>query len=307
MALVDGPPAASLGALFRDRWRRATGESLPQPPAGASTAWPDGVEALLTDVKVGVSRASAVWKNYPETREARALSIASIAAARRCIYLENQYFTSPVVAEALALRLAEPDGPEVVLICTTQSPSWFDQLTMDRTRSDFIRRLESADRYGRFHIYSPSTSGGRVIIVHAKLAIIDDDFLRVGSANMNNRSTGFDTECELSFQANSEANRAAIDGLRTRLVAHWLGCPQAELDAALAREGSVGAAIEALRATGHNRLNPIKPRALGPLATFIAAFHIGDPLTPGDSLRLWRRRPRLAAEVAAVSAGDQQA
>ncbi len=56
------------------------------------------------------------------------------ARATTCIYMENQYFTSEVIAAALAARLAEPKGPEVVLVSTQHSPSYFDQLTMDRTR-----------------------------------------------------------------------------------------------------------------------------------------------------------------------------
>jgi hypothetical protein len=215
--------------------------------------------------------------------------------------MENQYFTSPVVAEALAARLAAADGPEVVLISTQHSPSWFDRLTMDRTRGDFIHRLREADRHGRFRVYSPTTDQGRIIIVHAKLAIIDDRLLRIGSSNMNNRSTGFDTECDLSFTADNATNRAAIARLRTRLVAHWLGCEEEQVREAVEREGGVGGAIEAQRALGYGRLRPITPQPLGPAARFIAAFHIGDPLTPEDSLRPLARRRRLAVEVAAVA------
>jgi phosphatidylserine/phosphatidylglycerophosphate/cardiolipin synthase-like enzyme len=71
------------------------------------------------------------------------------------------------------------------------------------------------------------TSLGRTIIVHAKLAIIDDVLLRIGSSNLNNRSLGFDTECDLSLEpsgANRTASRMAIRAIRTRLIAHWLGC-----------------------------------------------------------------------------------
>jgi phosphatidylserine/phosphatidylglycerophosphate/cardiolipin synthase-like enzyme len=253
-------------------------------------------------VRVGLSRAAAEWRGEPEIRETQALTIASIGAARDCIYLENQYFTSPVAAEALAERLAESDGPDVVLISTQHSPSWFDRLTMDRARGDFIRRLQRADRYGRFHVYSPVTARGRIIIVHAKVAIIDDTFVRIGSANMNNRSVGFDSECDLFIDAESEPNRLAVKRLRARLVRHWLGCAQAELDQALETEGRLGAAMESLRAAGCERLRPITPRHLGPLASFIAAFHLGDPVGPADSFRPLLRRRRLVSEVAEVSA-----
>jgi phosphatidylserine/phosphatidylglycerophosphate/cardiolipin synthase-like enzyme len=236
-------------------------------------------------------------------RETQALTIASMAAARRCIYLENQYFTSPVAAEVLASRLAEPDGPEVVLISTRHAPHWFDRTTMDRARGAFIARLQRADRHGRFHIYSPMTRAGRIIIVHAKLAIIDDVLVRVGSANMNNRSVGFDTECDVFLEAESPENRLAVERLRSRLVRHWLSCPESEFEAALQRTGGrLGEAIEALRAAGHDRLAPVTPAFLGPLASFIAAFHLGDPVGPADSFRPLLRRRRLATEVAEVAA-----
>ncbi|MGI8839788.1 MAG: phospholipase D-like domain-containing protein [Caulobacteraceae bacterium] len=304
MALVDGAPAMALGDLFRERWRRATGEILAAPEPTAPWAWPDCVTPDFHDIAVGLSRTAGAWRGWPQLEETKALSLASIAAARRCIYLENQYFTSPIVAEALAARLEEPDGPEVILVSTRHSPSWFDQMTMDRTRSNFIKRLKTADAHGRFHIYSPVTTRGRIIIVHAKLAIVDDVLLRVGSANMNNRSAGFDTECDLTLEAagaTAEASRAAIASIRLRLLAHWLGCSLQTMREALQSEGSVGAALEALRACGHCRLTPIEPVTLGPLANFIATFHVGDPVRPADSFRPIKRRRALDDEVTALA------
>ncbi len=308
MALMDGPPAAALGELFRDRWARATGELLPTREPSAPMAWPEAVEPEFRDINVGIARTGGAWRSWPEVRETQALTIASIAAAKRCIYLENQYFTSPVAAEVLASRLTEADGPEVVLTSTRHSPHWFDRMTMDRARGDFIRRLRRADQHGRLHILSPTTAGGRIIIVHAKVAIIDDVFVRVGSANMNNRSVGFDTECDVFIQAGTEANQRAVEQLRARLVRHWLGCSARDLELALDKaDGRLGGAIEALRGAGHDRLTPVNPKFLGPLASFIAAFHLGDPLGPADSFRPLLRRRRLAAEVVEVAVGAREA
>lgn len=305
MSLVDGKAACALGELFRARWLRATGERM--APAGPPEAdpWPEVVRPQFRDVRVGISRSAAAWRDEPQIRESEALYLGSIAAARSCIYLENQYFTSPVVAEALAQRLAERDGPEVVLVSTEHSPSYFDRLTMDRTRSFFIQRLTSADKHGRFRIYSPVTTLGRTIIVHAKLAIIDDVLLRVGSANINNRSLGLDTECDLSIEpmgANRAQSRAAIRALRTRLLSHWLGCPEATFTDALAKARGVGPAVELLRAEGLCRLRPIPAPPLKPLAALIATFHLGDPVGPRDSWRPWRRRVALKAELKTVVA-----
>jgi phosphatidylserine/phosphatidylglycerophosphate/cardiolipin synthase-like enzyme len=296
MGVVDGEPARNLGALFRARWLRATGEELPEvEAAGRAPAWPSKIPPGFRDVSVGLSRTGAAWKHYPEVRENEALHVEAIARARRCIYMENQYFVSPVVSGALARRLAEPDGPEVILVTAEQAPSYFDQMTMDKTRSRFLSRLEHADRHKRLHAYSPVTTLGRTIIVHAKLTIIDDTLLRIGSVNINNRSMGFDTECDLSIEAVSAPNRAEIRRLRTDLLQHWLGCGTGAMEAALKREGGVAAAVESLRMGGYCRLRPVVSKPLHPLAAFIAAYHLGDPMGPGDSWRPWRRRAAMEA------------
>ncbi len=303
MGLVDGGAAAALGALFRDRWERATGDKLTGCPPIRRPRWPGKIKPAFANIDVGISRTNAAWRGYPESRENEALHLASIRAAKTCIYMENQYFTSPLIADELAKRLAERDGPEVIIVSTEHSPSYFDQVTMDRTRLTFIQTLKSADRHGRFHAYTPVTTLGRTIIVHAKLTIIDDTLLRIGSANINNRSLGFDTECDLSLEAtgpDSTANRAEITRLRNRLLAHWLGCAETAMADAIRLHGSVGAALEDLRNGGYCRMRPIEPKRLMPLAAFIAAFHVGDPVGPEDSWRPWKRRKALATEAARV-------
>lgn len=306
MSLVDGEAAEALGELFRSRWLRATGETLPDPDSAAKTdPWPKGVPAQFRNIRVGLSRSAAAWAGSDQIRENEALYLASIAAAQSCIYLENQYFTSAVIAEALAQRLGEPSGPEVVLVSTEHAPSYFDQMTMDRTRSFFIERLTSADKFDRFRIYSPVTTLGQTIIVHAKLAIIDDVLLRVGSSNINNRSLGLDSECDLSLEPsgpNRAEGRDMIRKVRTRLVSHWLGCEDAVLETALKSAKSLGAAIDQLRAGGRCRLRPIPVLKLSPLATLVATFHLGDPVGARDSWRPWRRRRSLAAELKVVVA-----
>ncbi len=181
----------------------------------------------------------------------------------------------------------------MVLIGTEHSPSYFDQTTMDRTRVRFIEQLKRADKHGRLQVYSPVTTLGRIIIVHAKLTIIDDQLLRIGSANINNRSMGFDTECDMSFEASGRAgaaNRRQIAALRTRLLAHWLGCDEAIVEAALRKAGSVGPAMEALRNAGYARLRPILLPEVKGVAAFVATYHIGDPYSAKDSWRWWRRK-----------------
>ncbi|WP_309643316.1 phospholipase D-like domain-containing protein [Phenylobacterium sp.] len=296
MAMVDGEAAAALGDLARERWRRATGHALPRPdgPTG-SDPWPSHIPAHLRDVTVAIGRTEPAWKGRPLVDEIRSLTIESILSAKATIYLENQYFTAPAVAEAIAQRLAEPDGPEVVLISTGRSPSWFDQLTMDRARSNLMWRLRAADVFGRFRAWYPTTRGGSKIIVHSKVSVFDDTLARVGSANLNNRSGGFDTEAELSFEVASEADRMALTAFRDRLIGHFIGHTGDAVAKARAEHGGLIAAIEALNREG--RLSPILPMAHSTLSEMVATYHLGDPANVSDSWRPSRRRDRLYASA----------
>ncbi|HEY9233617.1 MULTISPECIES: phospholipase D-like domain-containing protein [Phenylobacterium] len=296
MVMVDGAAAASMGDLARERWRRATGEAIPEPEPSPEDPWPVHVPAHLKDVEVSIQRTEPGWDQREEVAEIRRLTVESILSAKSVIYLENQYFTSPLIARALALRLAEPDGPEVVLISTGRSPSWFDQMTMDRARSNMLWRLRSADVFGRFRAFYPTTPSGMKIIVHSKVTVIDDTLARVGSANLNNRSGGFDTEAEIAVQAGRDGDRLAIQALRDRLIGHFMGLTGDAIGKARAeRGGSLVAAIDFLNREG--RLAPILPMKQTILGEIIATYHVGDPFGVPDSWDLIGRRELLYDET----------
>lgn len=294
-----------MGDLFRARWKRADGEVIAPHIAAPSDPWPDGVRPTFHDVTVGVARTQPAWRGAPSVRENEILHLDAIKSAKRRIYMENQYVASPVIGEALAARLEEPEGPEVVLVSTQHSPSWFDRMTMDKTRSALLRRLQGADKHGRFHAYCPETLGGRTIIVHCKVTVIDDELLRVGSTNLNNRSTGFDSECDLAIEAApgeaGDATRAAIRSHCSHTISHFLGVDEDVFDAAFARTGSLAAAIEALDTGPKARLRKLGPVSIGPLASVIATFHLGDPAAPADSWRPWRRRQELQDQLRRIA------
>jgi phosphatidylserine/phosphatidylglycerophosphate/cardiolipin synthase-like enzyme len=307
MMMVDGAAARALGEHFRQRWRLATGAEMAAPPDAGGDPWPDHVPSHLIDAKVGIGRTVPAWRRQRPAAEIRNLALASIAAARQTIYLENQYFTSPVVTEALARRLAEPDGPEIVLVTTGASPSWFDRLTMDHARGAMVWRLRAADIFGRFRAFFPKTSAGSNIIVHSKTSIFDDTLVRIGSANLNNRSFGFDTELELAVECEAADGRRQAAALRDRLVGHFLGYTGDAVAKARAEHGGLIGAIDALNRDG--RLQPLDPSRRTPLEEFVAAYHLGDPASVGDAWRLGRRRERLmreARELAELEIHDQR-
>ena len=158
-AIVSGPCAAALGELCRERWRRATGHvarTSKGPPPGAADAWPSQVEPVLTDVDVAIARTEPAYAERGAVSELRHLHLDAIAAARRSIFAENQYFTSRIVADALAQRLAEPEGPEIALLMPAVQSGWLETSTMGVLRARIHRRLRGADSAGRYRLYCPT-------------------------------------------------------------------------------------------------------------------------------------------------------
>ena len=113
---VDGEAAAALGELARWRWWRASGRHISTAHESEREPWPAALEPDLKNVSVAISRTQPAYNGTPEVHEAEVLHLDAIAAARRSIYIEAQYFTSTTIGCALAKRLAEPGGPEVILV-----------------------------------------------------------------------------------------------------------------------------------------------------------------------------------------------
>jgi phosphatidylserine/phosphatidylglycerophosphate/cardiolipin synthase-like enzyme len=295
MIAADGAAAAALGDLVRERWRRVTGTELGPPRAGTGAdPWPAGLAPDLWDAPLGIARTEPARAGRPEIRENENLYREAIAAARRWIYLESQYATSPLIADLLAERLGEPDGPDVLLVCSEYSPGGLDRLLMDPPRDALVRRLRAADRYGRFFAGAPHTACGQPIIIHSKVTIVDDRFLRIGSANLNRRSMGFDTECDVALEALPEDPRAdgvrrAVRAFLNRLLAEHLHVPAEEMNVALRSAGRLIPAVRALNRPNGRRLQPIDAPAPNGLRALIAARHLIDPAGTADAWRPWRR------------------
>jgi phospholipase D1/2 len=250
MIAVDGDAARNLAELARERWRLATGHRL-KPVGAQSDPWPSELEPDIAEVDVGIARTLPPRGEFPAVREVEKLYLDMIAAARRTIYIENQYFTAPRIGAALEKRLAEPDGPEIVLVLRLLSHGWLEEATMHVLRTRLIQRLEQADRHGRFRVYYPHIPGlpeGCCLDVHSKVMMIDDAVLRIGSSNLSNRSMAFDTECDLVVESRGQVRvAAAIRDFRERLLAEHLATQPARVREEIAKAGSVNGAIAAFR------------------------------------------------------------
>ena len=301
---VDGEVARAIGDLARERWFCATGERLPPPPP-AEPIWPEGLSPTLQDIDVAVARTMPAYDSLPSVREIERFYVDAIAAARRTIYCETQYFASDRIASAIADRLAEPDGPEVVIVNPQHAEGIIEQEVMDTSRSRLLRTVEGLDRQDRFLICHPVTRAGRPIYVHAKILIVDDWLMRVGSSNLNNRSMGFDTECDLavSIDAADARRRRTVTRVRNDLLAEHLDCtPQAVQAAIDAAGGSLIGAIATLSrqnaGRGLRRLERVVPAPTNILEDFVAESRLLDPDRPEmlrrsrALLRRWLRKGR---------------
>jgi phospholipase D1/2 len=280
MMAVDGEAAQVLAGLVRERWHAATGKRL-APVSVDGDPWPDKLRPEFNDVDVAISRTVPGTAARPEVREVEALFLDMVAKAKHTLFIENQYFTSHKVGEALAARLAQPDCPEIVLVSRLLSHGWLAEATMHALRARLLKVMREADRNGRFHVYYPhipELADGTCVDVHSKVMVVDDEWLRVGSANLSNRSMGMDTECDLTIAASGQPRVArAIRDCRNRLLGEHLGVDPARVQDAVERAGSMRGAIDALR--GHGRtLLPLESPVWSDAVVSIA--EITDPERP---------------------------
>ena len=226
-AAVDGAAARTLGLLARERWRVAVGEKL-TPHKQFRDIWPKFLKANFRDTQVAIARTRPHYQDQRAASEIESLYLAAIAAARRLIYIESQYCASPRIGDALCRRLEERGGPEIVIINPKSADGWLEEKIMGEARNFIVHQLRAADHEDRFRIYYPVAGDNTPIYVHAKIMIVDDWFLKIGSSNLNNRSMGFDTECDLAVEASEggnrdRSNRRKIKNIMLDLVSEHLG------------------------------------------------------------------------------------
>lgn len=285
---VQGPVAGALGELFRERWHAAGGGAM-APTAPSGPCWPEGLRVDFERIDVGIARTLPEMDDQVAVHESEALFLAQIAGARRHLYIESQYFASRRIAEAIARRLDEADGPEIVVINPLTAQGWLEPLAMDTARARLMEALRRRDRHRRLRMYHPYTDGGTPIYVHAKILIADDRVFRLGSSNVNNRSLRLDTECDLAIEATTERDRARVTEIRDDLLAEHLGVTPAAVTAAIAAQGSLIGAIEHLRGVGKT-LRPYAIPNLSEVEQWLADNEVLDPEGPGEMFESLAKR-----------------
>ncbi|WP_019139989.1 VTT domain-containing protein [Noviherbaspirillum massiliense] len=290
-AMVDGDAARALGELVRLRWERATGRKPASCCSEGYDPWPSDVAPDLTDIDIAISRTEPAFEGEAGVHEVRQLHLDAIAAAKRYMFFENQYFTSVLIGNALVGRLAELDGPEVAVISPQTQSGWLEQVTMGVLRGRLHRRLKAADMHDRYRMYCPHIPGleERCLNVHSKVFAIDEDLFCVGSANLSNRSLALDTECNLVIEASGSEEekariRSAIARLRNRLLAEHLDTTPEVVDAELRQCGSLLETIAALHKPGRSMhlLDPVVTPELDALIPEQAVFDPEKPIDPEE-------------------------
>jgi phosphatidylserine/phosphatidylglycerophosphate/cardiolipin synthase-like enzyme len=215
--------------LARRRWNRATRERIVPDIEPTVTGPLLATDMVQAPAAIALTEPGLIGKRG--RYQARRLTRDAIAAAKRLIYIETQYLASAGVGRSIARRLKEPNGPEIAVVVTKSSHGLIEKLAMGNNRDRLIRRLKRSDRFDRlrvmYAVVPDGTGGERELIVHSKLIIVDDSFVRIGSSNLNNRSEGLDTECDLALEADCADHRDSIRSLRHRLMAEHLGASPA--------------------------------------------------------------------------------
>jgi phosphatidylserine/phosphatidylglycerophosphate/cardiolipin synthase-like enzyme len=283
---VDGEAARHLGRLARERWRRATGAMLREPATRvAHDPWPPSIAPDLERTRVAIARTEPAYGARAGVREIERLYADAIASARHSIYIENQYLSSRAIADALCASVAAPAGPEIVVVSPRECSGWLEEGTMGLLRHRIVRRIREADHAGRFRVLYPQLADDEVRLnVHAKLMIVDESSVRVGSANLSNRSMGFDTECDAHIDAAGDpAVARGIAAFRARLLAEHLATTPERVEATLAQTGSHHATIDAL-AQGERRLAPLDVEVAEWIDAVVPERLLTDPEAPVKSL-----------------------
>jgi phosphatidylserine/phosphatidylglycerophosphate/cardiolipin synthase-like enzyme len=148
----------------------------------------------------------------------------ALRGARELVYLESQFLWSQQVVEILAGKLREPPRDDFrVIVLLPAKPN----NGADTTRGQLGVLADADGDGGRFLATTISARSGGLagpLYVHAKIGIVDDQWLTIGSANLNEHSFFNDTEVNLIT-----CDTALARQTRLRLWAEHLECDVNEL------------------------------------------------------------------------------
>lgn len=209
---IEGEAVADVEHNFRQRWQAVTGDDmLPHCDPLHEASWNTPLQIVRT-IPAHTYRFAPHGEfgiHHIYTR--------LIRGAQRLIYLENQYLWSPEILEALIAALnrtrESPFRIAILLPARAYDGKW--------DNDQHVEELRKADGgRGIVSVYAPYTSGPgsgmaafryRPVYVHAKVAVIDDEWLLIGSANLNDRGLATDSEIMAAMHDSELARRVRVD------------------------------------------------------------------------------------------------
>ncbi|MBR8302818.1 VTT domain-containing protein [Burkholderia dolosa] len=294
--MFDGDAAAAIGEQVRARWLNACGRRIAirahrHLERSDDDPWPPDARVDIRDVRLGIAYTAPRHRGREPVLQVRELVADTIRTAQRHLYIENQYFTAAVVRETLSARLADADGPDVTVVAPRVQSGWLQEATMGVLRARLHATLVQADRFGRYRLLYPHVDGlgDGCVNVHSKVAIVDDECLLIGSANLNNRSMMLDTECCVALVAAGDPRvRAMIAGTRDQLLAEHLGTTREAVADALAHAQRPNAALDRLRDKPGRTLRTLEPAVSPQLDALVPVSAWLDPEQPIEPDRFVR-------------------
>jgi phosphatidylserine/phosphatidylglycerophosphate/cardiolipin synthase-like enzyme len=209
---LEGPVVADVAEHIRLRWEAVTGADV-----GVRTAEPadGGVDVQL--VRTVPERV------YPALRGGEFTILESylraLRSAERLVYLESQFLWSSEIVTVLAEKLRNPphdDFRVVVLLPARPNNGGDDTRGQVGVLVDADEKGGGVSRFLACTLYQPGR-GGSIVYVHAKIAIVDDRWLTIGSANLNEHSLFNDTEVNVVLH-----DEATVRAVRLQLWSEHL-------------------------------------------------------------------------------------
>jgi phosphatidylserine/phosphatidylglycerophosphate/cardiolipin synthase-like enzyme len=224
---IEGPAAQDAADVFQRRWSQAIAdrETLWDVSTDFTVnrdiaAFADGTQVQVTATMPAPFHEYAIAETW----------FSAVAQAEKYIYIEDQYWRIPWLAEAIIERMREVPALKLIVI-TKVIDEWLDPgcewtaITHDWLMSEFgparyrtyvLRSFDSVVRSGINETQSLFVN----IDTHSKMFIVDDKFMSIGSCNKNNRGLMYE----------GELNAAVLDPVlvaneRRRIFANLL--PQA--------------------------------------------------------------------------------
>jgi phosphatidylserine/phosphatidylglycerophosphate/cardiolipin synthase-like enzyme len=257
-AYVTGEAVDVLRDWFTRRWEIATSESLELAEQQRTTVEIRSSFDIDTP-RVGLAR---TWPRMersalPELRELLRLHQRAIGQAKRFIYIENQYFSSHEIATTLECRMRQGGPPlDIVMVLPKKSAGLKERISIGVYQARILAHLtelakQTGHRFGIYYQYAAGDNKRELpVFIHSKVLVVDDRFMLVSSANLSNRSMGFDTELGVAWEA-EEPNESIRAG-RLELIAEHCGMPRDEAEARFATPANLVEALdEVARAEQH--------------------------------------------------------